>query len=176
MLRLAWVPVEGIKAAILPSNVVYRIFPQDSSEIQLVRGRIFKDDAQFHFMATILAEEGVFPNNLDLPPVAEPSSKSNPRYVVWNGSTLTDYHWDGIHDCAVCSDMRLISVQKVRQYFLSHGIEPIILFTCQRGQPALEVNTVDQGWRGLGSYCFLKVLAKNPAICIRESNHIYERP
>jgi hypothetical protein len=71
LLRLSWVPVEGIKAIILPANVVYRIFPQDNSELQLVRGRIFKEDAQFHFMATILAEEGAYPSNLDLPPRAK---------------------------------------------------------------------------------------------------------
>jgi hypothetical protein len=64
LLRLVWVPVEEIKAIIIP-NIVYRIFPQDNSKLEVVRGRIFKDDAQFHFMATILAEDGVYPSELD---------------------------------------------------------------------------------------------------------------
>jgi len=66
LIRLAWVPVDGVKAVAAPASAVYRIFPQDKSELQLVRGRIFKDHAQFHFTATMLAEEGVYPNDLDL--------------------------------------------------------------------------------------------------------------
>ncbi len=92
---------------------------------------------------------------------------SNPRYVVWNGLTQTDYQADGADDRLVTYDNRLISVQKLRRYFLRNGIEPVIVFTCQVGQPALEVNMADKGWRGLASYCFSKVLAENPAISIR---------
>ncbi len=93
---------------------------------------------------------------------------SNPRYVVWNGRTQNDYQEDGSHDCMVTYDSQLISVQKLRRYLLSNGIEPVIMFTCQVGQPALEVNTADQGWRGLASYCFSKVMAENPAISVRD--------
>jgi hypothetical protein len=92
---------------------------------------------------------------------------SNPRYVVWNGRKQKDYHWNGSHDCAVTYDNHLISVQKVRQYFLRNGIEPVIEFTCQVGQSSVEVNIADQGWRGIGSYCFSKVVAENPAITFR---------
>ncbi len=65
LLRLAWVPVDGIKAFNNPTNAVYRIFPQSTSELKVIRGPIFKDDSQFHFMATVLAQEGVYPSNLD---------------------------------------------------------------------------------------------------------------
>ncbi|MFI5330875.1 MAG: hypothetical protein ACHQ2F_07540 [Desulfobaccales bacterium] len=64
LLRLAWVPVFGVKAVIVPTNAVYRLCPQVSSELQLVRGRFFKDHEEFHFTWTLLAEEG-----LDLPPL-----------------------------------------------------------------------------------------------------------
>jgi hypothetical protein len=65
LLRLAWVPVDGVKAVTVPASAVYRIFPQDNSELQIVRGRIFRDHAQFHFTATMLAEESVYPSYLD---------------------------------------------------------------------------------------------------------------
>ena len=65
LLRLAWVPVDGVKAVAAPVRAVYRIFPQDNSELQVVRGRIFRDHAQFHFTGTMLAEEGVYPSDLD---------------------------------------------------------------------------------------------------------------
>jgi hypothetical protein len=62
LLRLAWVPVDGIRAAAIPSSAVFRIFPQDKP-VQVVRRHIFRDLPQFHFTATILAEE-VFSDNL----------------------------------------------------------------------------------------------------------------
>jgi hypothetical protein len=65
LLRLAWVPADGVKAAALPTNAVYRIFPQDNS-VEILRGRFFRDLEQFHFIATMLAEEGVYQGNLDL--------------------------------------------------------------------------------------------------------------
>ncbi len=92
---------------------------------------------------------------------------SNPRYVVWNGITQKDYQWDGRHDCAVTYDNHLISVQKVRQYSIGKGLEPVVVFTCQMGQPSVEVNLADEGWRGLGSYCFTKVMTENPDITFR---------
>jgi hypothetical protein len=64
LLRLAWVPVDGVKAVVAPASAVDRIFPPDNV-VQVVRGRIFRDHAQFHFMATMLAEKGVYPSELD---------------------------------------------------------------------------------------------------------------
>jgi hypothetical protein len=64
LLRLAWVPVDKVKAIAAPTSAVNRIFPQGNA-VQVVRRHIFRDHAQFHFTATVLAEEGVYPNDLD---------------------------------------------------------------------------------------------------------------
>jgi len=64
LLKLSWVPVDGVKAVAAPSNAVYRICPQDNT-VQVIRRRIFRDHAHFHFIGTILAEEGIYPSDLD---------------------------------------------------------------------------------------------------------------
>jgi len=89
-------------------------------------------------------------------------------YVVWNGTTLREYRWDGMHDCTVAIDRGVISVQRVREFFLRHNIEVIVYFACQAGQPAAEVNTPDHGWQGLATYCRLGALEENPSITIRD--------
>lgn len=102
---------------------------------------------------------------------------SNSRYVIWNGQELTEYKWDGkTHDCLIATDGKLVSIQRIRQDCLRQGIEPIIYFSCQSGQPSFEINTPDQELGGLATYCRLQVLKENPSITIRElitrTNHL----
>jgi hypothetical protein len=90
------------------------------------------------------------------------------RYVVWDGQTLSDYRWNGNHDCMVTVDRRLISVQRLRTWVIARGMDPIVVFACQSGMPAAEVNIPGHGWRGLASYCRQKAMEENPSITIRD--------
>lgn len=85
-------------------------------------------------------------------------------YVVWDGKVLKRYEPTEWHDCIVCNDFRLISLQRHRLFVAEKGFEPIILFPCKIGEPTLEVNLpTDNGssrWNGLATYCRLKVLNK----------------
>jgi len=85
-------------------------------------------------------------------------------YVVWDGKILKRYEPTEWHECIVCTDYRLISLQRHRLYVAEKGFEPIILFPCKIGEPTLEVNVPnDNGilqWNGLATYCRLKVFNK----------------
>ena len=90
------------------------------------------------------------------------------RYVVWNGTTLAEYRWDGAHDCIVTVDNGLISVQRLRQFLQRCNVESILVFGCKAGQRAAEVNVPDAGWHGLATYCRLRALEADPFVTIRD--------
>jgi hypothetical protein len=60
--RISWTPYVNFQVIPLPASFVYRIHPQENSEItiQVIKGSIFRDISQFHFVATVIAEDGVY--------------------------------------------------------------------------------------------------------------------
>ena len=61
MLRLAWTPTNGVRAQPVPKQAVFRLFPSCEGDlfVQLVQGQYFRDHFQFHFVATLFAEDGL---------------------------------------------------------------------------------------------------------------------
>ncbi|MBN2562283.1 MAG: hypothetical protein JXQ75_15265 [Phycisphaerae bacterium] len=62
MFRLGWTPVTGIRAQPVPKETVHRLFPPPGQDIlvQATKGKVFLDHVQFHFLATIFSEDGLF--------------------------------------------------------------------------------------------------------------------
>jgi hypothetical protein len=55
------------------------------------------------------------------------------QYVVWDGLTEKPYIESNVHDCMVTHDLQTISVQSLRNEFISKGLEPIVMFGCESG-------------------------------------------
>jgi hypothetical protein len=70
MLRLAWTPIDGIKAQPVPKDLVFRLFPPPDRDlfVQPIKGRVFRDHFQFHFVATMFGEDGLYGNALPQAP------------------------------------------------------------------------------------------------------------
>ena len=64
MLRLAWTPIDGVKAQPLPKDAVFRLFPPPDRDlcVQPIKRRVFRDHFQFHFVGTVFSEDGLFDN------------------------------------------------------------------------------------------------------------------
>jgi hypothetical protein len=62
LLRLTWTPDKRV-TAIEFADSMCRIFPLQQPAAYLVFNRVFKDRWQFHFSATMLAEDGVYKGN-----------------------------------------------------------------------------------------------------------------
>ena len=83
-------------------------------------------------------------------------------YVVWDGKSVRQYVPTKWHDCMVLHDMHLISLQRVRYNLIINGIEPVIIFPCQIGEPSIEIkNPEENHTNGLATYCRIKSLTKN---------------
>jgi hypothetical protein len=70
MLRLAWTPIDGIKAQPVPKDAVFRLFPPPDRAlfVQLIKGQVFRDHFQFHFVATMFGEDGLYDDALPQAP------------------------------------------------------------------------------------------------------------
>jgi len=62
LIRVSWTPNSALQFLPVPASFVYRIHPQENDEqlIQVIRGGIFRDIEQFHFTASIIAEDGAY--------------------------------------------------------------------------------------------------------------------
>lgn len=99
-------------------------------------------------------------------------------YIVWDGRSIRQYRSTKWHDCMVLSDMRLVSLQRVRYFWMVNGIEPVIFSPCPIGESSTEIkipgrNTI----HGLASYCRMKILTKNISIrnFVTEANLLIEK-
>jgi hypothetical protein len=86
------------------------------------------------------------------------------RYIVWNGESLRDYEDTG-HDCMVSSDPELISVQEQRRLVISKGLEPVVVFACERHHVAYETSFHGRG-NGVFSFYSLLALRKDRALTV----------
>ena len=59
MFRLAWSPVNGVRAQPIPKQAVFRVFPPSDEDLLVQLVRVFRDHFQFHFVSTVLAEDGL---------------------------------------------------------------------------------------------------------------------
>jgi len=99
-------------------------------------------------------------------------------YIVWDGRSLRQYQPTKWHDCMVMYDMHLISLQQFRFHLIMHGIEPVIIFPCQIGEPSIEITIPGKKTiHGLASYCRMKVITKTITIrdFITETNLLIEK-
>jgi hypothetical protein len=62
LIRTSWTPLSNLQVLPIPVSSVYRIHPQENDEqlIQVIRGGVFRDIEQFHFIATIIAEDDAY--------------------------------------------------------------------------------------------------------------------
>lgn len=74
--------------------------------------------------------------------------KSPSPYVIWDGTSVTEYQPTDVHDCAILTD-GLVSVQNLRRDCINAGFEPIVFFSCKGGMPSYHVNFPAIGWEGL---------------------------
>lgn len=68
LIRVSWTPYNNLQVLPVPASYVYRIYPQANEEqlIQVIRGGVFRDIEQFHFIASMIAEDGVYAQVPDL--------------------------------------------------------------------------------------------------------------
>jgi len=83
--------------------------------------------------------------------------KNPSPYIIWDGTSIKEYHTTEGHDWAVLTD-GLISVQNLRRDCINAGGEPIVIFSCKRGMPSYEVNSPSTGWGGLFTQSMTKVM------------------
>lgn len=89
-------------------------------------------------------------------------------YVVWNGERESLYIEDETrHDCMVLADDPLISVQLLRKYMIQKGLLPVIVFSCESGTEAHEVDVSGQCF-GVFSLCWAQVAQENPHSTFRD--------
>jgi len=90
------------------------------------------------------------------------------RYVTWDGK-FERPHLDDLatHDCMVCADGKLLSVQSLRRSVMEMGREPVLIFACESGNAAYE-DEFDDGGGGVFTHFFLKVFKSNPAVTLRD--------
>jgi len=62
LMRISWTPDRKYQVLPVPASFVYRLYPQNDKEItiQVIRGATFRDISQFHFVASIIAEDDVY--------------------------------------------------------------------------------------------------------------------
>jgi hypothetical protein len=90
------------------------------------------------------------------------------RFVVWDGAVERTYIDDArFHDCMVCADFKLLSVQSLRRHVLELGHEPILIFACEAGKAAYEYDFHNEPG-GAFSHFFQRVLEAERAIPLRE--------
>ena len=100
------------------------------------------------------------------------------RYVVWNGSELRDYEPSGAsHDYSIPADAahltmaelrkRIPSVQQTREALIAKGLSPVVIFACQSGGKAGEIE-VDGKTHGLFSYVFYRLTEQSPPYSLKE--------
>lgn len=67
LIRVAWTPDPKVSVVQMPFSSVYRIHPQEDEEfiIQVIRGGVFRDISQFHFVGSSLVEDGIYKGPLD---------------------------------------------------------------------------------------------------------------
>ena len=64
LMKVSWASDSRFQVVSSPESAVYRIYPQSYDEItiQVVRGSIFRDIAQFHFNASFIIEKNIYQN------------------------------------------------------------------------------------------------------------------
>ena len=88
------------------------------------------------------------------------------QYVFWNGRTESPLDEGNWHDCILMHDLELLSLNSIWEAAKRGGYDPVILFSCGKGQRASEI-LVGEEHHGAFSYVAIRLLEANPEKTLR---------